>query len=180
MASHVSIAVTGERDWKDRARVWDELDAILEPHTYDSVALYVGDCPTGADLFAREWWLEKHGESAIQIESDESLLQIWENVPGPDIYGEPEFFRNHMYVFVANWNKFGGYAGPERNGRLAKRFANDFGMQARAFWSGDRKRRQSSGTIDCMEQLAQNAIDVLAITSKKSPSTLAWGRGAQQ
>lgn len=46
------VIVTGGRDYKDRAKVWAELDAL------QVTTLVVGDCPTGADRIARDWYLE--------------------------------------------------------------------------------------------------------------------------
>jgi hypothetical protein len=43
------LLVAGSRTWTDRAAVVEYLN-IASPEV-----LIVGDCPTGADLFAREW-----------------------------------------------------------------------------------------------------------------------------
>jgi hypothetical protein len=175
MASHVSILVTGERDMQDESIVHEDLDYLLSHHAYDSVALYVGCCPTGADKFARDWWREKHGENAICVESRE--LEIWTNVPGPDIYGEDDGFRSQMFVFKANWYpdplrpKWLDYsAGPKRNGRMVRQFNEDYGLFPRAYWSGRRERRNKSGTLDCMEQLAQLGIEVALIPTVRRSS----------
>lgn len=43
------LIVTGSRHWKDYDRVWSELVRL------DPANVYMGDCPTGADFFARQW-----------------------------------------------------------------------------------------------------------------------------
>jgi hypothetical protein len=48
------VIVTGGRNYKDRTRVYAELDAV------DVTALSVGNCPSGADLYAREWANLRH------------------------------------------------------------------------------------------------------------------------
>jgi len=54
------IVVTGSRRWEHWAAVWMLLDA-LQPSI-----LGVGDCPTGADLHAREWWkAHRDGPAAV-------------------------------------------------------------------------------------------------------------------
>lgn len=80
------IAVTGGRNFSDRERLNKVLREI------DPSVLYVGDCPTGADLFAREWtsgknivrhifyadWKE-HGRAAGPIRNQkmiEALLRM--------------------------------------------------------------------------------------------------------
>lgn len=47
------LAVTGGRDFNDRAQIWQTLAAI---HRETPITLLVhGDCPTGADRHAAEW-----------------------------------------------------------------------------------------------------------------------------
>ena len=45
----------------------------------------------------------------------------------------------------ADWNKYGSFAGPKRNGNMVRRNPNI----CLAFWSG---RIEKSGTFDCMRQ----------------------------
>ncbi len=47
------VIVTGGRDYKDRVRVWSELEHLREE--YGRVVVITGKCPTGADQFAAEW-----------------------------------------------------------------------------------------------------------------------------
>lgn len=49
------VVVTGSRQLSDPHRVWDVLDQLLAQHGV--VDVRVGDCPTGADLYARQWCL---------------------------------------------------------------------------------------------------------------------------
>lgn len=51
------VLVTGSRDWEDEGRVWDELDLCLQDAIENQVWMTVvhGDCPRGADRFARRW-----------------------------------------------------------------------------------------------------------------------------
>lgn len=53
------LLVAGSRTWKDRDAVRDYLN-VAKPDL-----LIVGDCPTGADLFAREWGEDRHVPMAI-------------------------------------------------------------------------------------------------------------------
>lgn len=55
------ILVTGSRELKNREFVGKTLNLYYNLH--GRVDLVVGDCPTGADLFAREWV-----ENAMQLE----------------------------------------------------------------------------------------------------------------
>jgi hypothetical protein len=50
----VILVCTGGRDYADGAMVEDVLDKI------DPQQIFVGDCPTGADLFVRNWCKEKN------------------------------------------------------------------------------------------------------------------------
>lgn len=46
------LVVTASRFWGNPQRVFDALDGVLG---YGEFLLGVGDCPTGGDLFARQW-----------------------------------------------------------------------------------------------------------------------------
>lgn len=72
------VLVTGSREWTDEHRVWNELDALVE--IYGAFVVVQGECPTGADRFARSWaWTraykceswpadwDKHGKAAGPI-----------------------------------------------------------------------------------------------------------------
>ena len=53
----VRIIVCGGRDYADRARVFEVLDHILLTRGISEVIQ--GECPTGADRWAREWALNR-------------------------------------------------------------------------------------------------------------------------
>lgn len=87
------IVCTGGRDYKDVDKVHHILN-MLSP-----MGIIVGDCPTGVDLFIREWC--------------ESVKII-----------RPNF---KYTVLEANWDKEGLAAGPIRNKKmvmLGKKFTN--------------------------------------------------------
>jgi len=52
------MLVTGSRDLTDRATVWGLLDRLYA--RYGTVMVVHGDCPTGADRFARQWVHDRH------------------------------------------------------------------------------------------------------------------------
>lgn len=49
----LKLIVCGGRDYADADKVWDTLDRIR--HLKDIALIVQGDCPTGADLHARQW-----------------------------------------------------------------------------------------------------------------------------
>lgn len=49
------ILVTGSRDWTDRAAVWRALWSAAREGGSEPVTVVHGDCPTGADRYAKEW-----------------------------------------------------------------------------------------------------------------------------
>jgi hypothetical protein len=83
------IIVTGSRDWPDRRGVWRAL--YEQALGAQSVTVVHGDCPTGADRYAREWCAEakysdcpvteerhpadwdRHGKSAGPIRNNEMV-----------------------------------------------------------------------------------------------------------
>ncbi len=80
----VRIIVCGGRDYADRKRVFEVLDHILL--TRGIAEVIQGECPTGADRWAREWALnrdvkltrcraewEKHGKRAGPIRNRHML-----------------------------------------------------------------------------------------------------------
>lgn len=81
------VMVTGSREYTDRKRVKFELDQLL---MYPNLLVLVGDCPTGADLYAREWVEARVHEGG----------------------------RVGCRVFYAFWERYGKRAGPERNERM--------------------------------------------------------------
>ena len=157
MASHVSILVTGERDWQHRDLVWEAMDEALEQHSWDSCRLFVGDCKTGADRFAVEWFEARFGERAVVANYD----------PAPDFVEWPgsQDHDAHIRIFFAHWDRYGASAGPKRNRLMVSQFSQDGGAtHALAFWSGKRDR---SGTLDCMSAVAELGIDINVTTRKR-------------
>lgn len=51
----VTVMVTGSRDWGDEEKVHAELDRISSEAGFGKVRVLQGECPTGADLHARNW-----------------------------------------------------------------------------------------------------------------------------
>ncbi len=59
------VLVTGSRDYQNRLELSEILRRIYEH--YNQIAIVVGDCPTGADLFAREWAENTKGEVYLRV-----------------------------------------------------------------------------------------------------------------
>lgn len=59
------VLVTGSRDYQNRLELYEILRRIYEH--YNQIAIVVGDCPTGADLFAREWAESTKGEVYLRV-----------------------------------------------------------------------------------------------------------------
>lgn len=49
------LIVTGGRDFRDAAKIYAALDALLSWAPKDALVIVQGGCKTGADCFAREW-----------------------------------------------------------------------------------------------------------------------------
>lgn len=89
------VLFTGSRDLADCAAVdvdLDDLDA-----TRLNLCLRVGDCPTGLDLFVREW-------------AQRRWLAGW---------------KLRCRVYVARWDLYGDRAGPFRNERMVSDGADE-------------------------------------------------------
>lgn len=78
------ILVTGSRDWTNEAVIWSAMEAEYA----DGCTYIVGDCPTGADAIAYEYW-------STTLASTSSM-------------------DRHF----ANWAKHGRAAGPMRNQKM--------------------------------------------------------------
>ncbi len=52
-----TLLCTGGRDYPNRARVFEVLDAVHRKHS--NLTILHGACPTGADLYAQEWAVER-------------------------------------------------------------------------------------------------------------------------
>jgi hypothetical protein len=70
----VKVIVTGSRDFDDEACVRAKLDDI------QPTVLIVGDCPTGADLFARRWWI---GQAHVEIKVYKADWEALGKAAGP-------------------------------------------------------------------------------------------------
>ena len=57
--AYITIAITGGRDYTDRAAVESALERYCTGPLFGE--LYVGDCPTGVDAFAYAWGLRTLG-----------------------------------------------------------------------------------------------------------------------
>lgn len=53
MLTRTVVLVTGGRDYRHRAKLWRFLDRVRRD--YNLVLLVAGECPTGTDLFAKQW-----------------------------------------------------------------------------------------------------------------------------
>jgi SLOG family YspA-like protein len=55
MALPYRVLITGERDWTNKQQVFRAIENALKFYNADDVVIVHGDCPTGADKFAREY-----------------------------------------------------------------------------------------------------------------------------
>jgi hypothetical protein len=73
----VIVIVTGSRDFAHRDIVRAQLD-IAKRDLGTPIVLRVGDCPSGADLFARAWGGEQPGPGLIEVfEADRKALGVY-------------------------------------------------------------------------------------------------------
>lgn len=125
------VLVTGSREWKDRRRLFRELDALLadflasegEPAVF---TVLHGACPAGADLHAA-MWCSSRGE-------------LW---PG----------RVQEMKRPANWDLHGKAAGPVRNQEMADLKP---GLCLAFFEHGAGNR----GTADCVRRCRDAGIRI--------------------
>jgi hypothetical protein len=116
----IRVVVTGSRLWQDPEPVWRKLDGLWS--LFDgAVELAVGDCPTGVDSAVRVW-AESHG--------------LW-RTPA-------------VVEYVADWVRYQGYAGPERNGRMVTDHQPDLGL---AFLGAPPSKNK--GTRNCIYHLEE-------------------------
>lgn len=73
----LKLIVCGGRDYADRDKVWDTLDRIR--YHKEILLIIQGDCPTGADLHAREWCLS----AGIQMVNVPALWDKYGRRAGP-------------------------------------------------------------------------------------------------
>lgn len=102
------VLVTGCRDWEPRGQVWGELDRCILREQLSTLVL--GDCPTGADRAAFEWYMR------LGVHS-----------------------RPALRVLHADWSTHGNSAGPLRNSDMVQVLLEgekDERRVALAFWDG--------------------------------------------
>lgn len=86
------VLITGSRDWKVQGRVWGELSRIALHERPPVLTVVHGNCPTGADRFARQW-----------CEEYQDMLR---GLMGINFHEERH---------PADWGRYGRQAGPIRN-----------------------------------------------------------------
>lgn len=86
------VVTTGSRDLSDREPVVAFLEQCLQEATerFEKLYVFVGDCPTGADLFVRQWASERRS--------------AW--------------FHVRETIYEALWRDHGKGAGPMRNEKM--------------------------------------------------------------
>lgn len=65
------VIVTGSRTWRDRQRVWDELDALPRP-----LVVVHGDAYDGADSFAHQWCALRYADEGVAEEKHPALWDV--------------------------------------------------------------------------------------------------------
>lgn len=126
------VIVTGSRDWTDRQAVHDALNEVYR--TYGPVVLVHGDCSTGADAMAHEWY-----------EFARRLVPVNE-----------ERFR-------AAWEARGKAAGPERNERMVKAGAQlllAFTGPCTREHCTQPQPHDSHGTASCVELAREAGVEI--------------------
>lgn len=139
----IVVAITGSREWFDRA--------AIEAALAGAEMLIVGDCPTGADELALELAFEWDIWPMVMCASKKRaalLAMSWKAMNR----------RGTIYT-CADWEVHGKHAGPMRNRELATRAAleKQLGMDVRchAF-----PLAKSVGTRDCISQLRAVGLQV--------------------
>lgn len=142
------IIVTGSREFKDRSIVDKSLDLFLQQQR--RVTLVVGDCPTGADLFARDW-----AQRAIVLHNADVTIKMfeanWDRKCDEKCYHPPKFkpVRNVMdpsgpEILV----RYCPIAGHVRNQEMVDWIvAQDISADCLAFFRFGAKNK---GTRDCV------------------------------
>ena len=92
------IVVTGFRYWRNRDRIWSAL-ADWDWISGHRLAVAVGDCETGADLFTRQW---------VRHAGRQDLCQVFRAGRG-----DPDDQLPNMVA--SSWDRDGKFAGPKRN-----------------------------------------------------------------
>jgi hypothetical protein len=133
------IIVCGSRDYKNKALLEEMLEKIVTPHL--NFELITGDCPTGADKMAWDWFCSKS----------------WDDWIDSDVIVESRVVA--FKKFPANWKKYGRAAGPRRNAEMADYVLGEEGAGEEAlciaFWDG-----KSKGTKDMIDKARRHGIKV--------------------
>ncbi|AER26145.1 DprA-like DNA processing chain A [Mycobacterium phage Bongo] len=134
------VLITGSRDWADRQAVWLALNHEMghEEARHDGLLVIQGDCPTGADRFAHEWYLTQ----ASKWVREKAMPADWNRDCTGQCYHKPRFKNGKQYCPVA--------------GHLRNQAMVDFGADVcLAFPLED-----SRGTQDCMKRAKRARIPV--------------------
>lgn len=134
----MNVIVTGGRAYNGTGLV-EALDALEREHP--GFMLFVGDCPTGADLLAREWAKGRSRRQLACAYHGEMECLLWDQ-------------------FVADWNGLGLKAGPVRNPEMvavAKRRGKGVRVLCLAA-PGDK------GTRDCTNKCRRAGFEVREVT----------------
>lgn len=125
------LLITGSRYLKDCEFVWMPLWHMI--HKHESMIVVHGDCPTGADKFAKDWvYLDGQQWNQSSPRSTVERLVLAEAYP-------------------AQWNVRGKAAGPIRNQQMVNLGADS----CFAFPTAE-----SRGTYDCMARAFSAGIPV--------------------
>lgn len=87
MSDWYRVLITGGRDFEDRALVYQEIDRRIVEHR--RITIVHGDCPTGADFFARERAQDhiragmRQGEAWVRHEAYPALWDEFDKAAGP-------------------------------------------------------------------------------------------------
>lgn len=136
------VLITGSREYSNRTELTMILDRIYRRH--GQIGIVVGDCPTGADLFAREWVWDKWRRDLPNVFMREFEAN-WEKPCRTTCY-HPAKFKNVNGVLI----RYCPQAGMDRNTEMV-----EFMVMLRekyplvrcfAFY---RRKAKNRGTRDC-------------------------------
>jgi hypothetical protein len=137
------VLVCGGRDFEDRYRVYAELDRIADTskeHMLGKNQLLIihGDCKTGADHFADEWFVLHCGfHDVLPFPAD------WDDISHPDAVVRTR----------RDGTKYDAKAGPRRNQKMIDEGKPDIVL---AFPGGD-------GTADMVRRARKAGVKVIEI-----------------
>lgn len=129
------IVVTGFRNWRSRPEVWAQL-AHWDWISGYRLEVAVGDCPTGADEYTRQW---------VRQAGRQDLCRVF--CAGPD--RNPDLPAS----YVSSWGTDGKAAGPTRNKAMIDTWQP---LVVLAFLHPD-----SKGAVGCAEYARLQGIQVI-------------------